>query len=108
MASTAALSGTQPGARNDTSTIGAIARMGRRTGLPVCSNAVVRGECLDEVVWTEVCRLLQNPARVEAEYRRRREESPTGTRTGMRAELPTQSERVNRSMARLIDSYAEG
>jgi site-specific DNA recombinase len=80
----------------------------RRTGLPVCSNAVIRGECLDEVVWTEVCRLLQNPARVEDEYRRRREESPAGTRAGVRAELHTQSEKVNRGITRLIDSYAEG
>ncbi len=84
------------------------AKGARRTGLPVCSNAVVRGECLDEVIWTEVCRLLQNPARGGAEYRRRREESPTGTRAGMRAELQTQSDKVNRSMTRLIDSYAEG
>jgi site-specific DNA recombinase len=79
----------------------------RRTGLPVCSNAVVRGECLDEAVWAEVSGLLQNPARVEDEYRRRREESPASTRADMRAELQTQSEKVNRSMTRLIDSYAE-
>jgi site-specific DNA recombinase len=80
----------------------------RRTGLPVCSNAVVRGECLDEAVWTEVCHLLQNPARVEDEYRRRREESPAGARAGVRAELQTQSDKVNRGITRLIDSYAEG
>lgn len=79
----------------------------RRTGLPVCSNAVVRGECLDEAVWAEVSSLLQNPARVKDEYRRR-EESPASARAGMRAELQTQSEKVNRSMMRLLDSYAEG
>jgi site-specific DNA recombinase len=80
----------------------------RRTGLPVCRNAVVRGERLDQAVGAEVCALLQNPARLAGEYQRRLEDSHAGTRTDVLAQLQTQSQKVSRSIARLIDSYAEG
>jgi site-specific DNA recombinase len=80
----------------------------RRTGLPVCSNAVVRGECLDQAVWAEVCALLQNPSRLAGEYQRRLEDSRADARAGVLAQLQTQSQKINRSIARLIDSYAEG
>jgi site-specific DNA recombinase len=71
----------------------------RRTGLPVCRNAVV---------WAEVCTLLQNPSRLAGEYQRRLEDSPAGTCTDVLAQLQSQSQKVSRSIARLIDSYAEG
>jgi site-specific DNA recombinase len=80
----------------------------RRTGLPICRNAVVRGECLDQAVWAEVCTLLQNPSRLADEYQRRLENSHAGVCAGVLVQWQTQHQKVNRGITRLIDSYAEG
>jgi site-specific DNA recombinase len=40
-------------------------------GVRLCWNQQLRTDLVDEVVWQEVCRLLEHPERLEQEYRRR-------------------------------------
>jgi site-specific DNA recombinase len=80
----------------------------RRTDLAICRNSVVRGEELDQAVWAEVCALLQNPSRVQEEYWRRTQKADAKGSVNLLNGLEAQGEKVSRSMARLIDSYAEG
>ena len=61
---------------------------------------------MDEVVWEEVCRLLEHPERLEQEYRRRlvQEEKTPDELSNLEARMG----RLRQGIARLIDSYAEG
>ena len=43
----------------------------RRLGGPVCDNRPVRQDLLDQVVWTEVVRLLEDPSLIQSELDRR-------------------------------------
>src|SRR5262249_18380751 len=79
----------------------------RRTGAVVCRNPVVRGELLDAAVWAEVCALLNDPYRLEQEYRRRVEAPDVDAQITLTA-LQAQGEKDRRAIARLIDSYADG
>ncbi len=70
-----------------------------------CWNKELRMDQTDAAVWQEVCHLLQEPERLEQEYRRRLqapEQSPEPQG------LDTQMGKLRRGIARLIDSYAEG
>jgi site-specific DNA recombinase len=72
----------------------------------VCDNAQVRTDRLDAATWEEVSQLLQEPQRLEQEYRQRlvaEAEQPAGA-----AAIDKQRTKVRQGMARLIDSYAEG
>ena len=78
-------------------------------GSPPCGNRSVRADQLEEIVWGEVRALLEDPSRVEGEYRRRL----AATRDGIAmpeeiARLDRQSATLRRGIERLIDSYAEG
>jgi site-specific DNA recombinase len=65
---------------------------------------MVRADQLEQAVWEEVCRLLEDPRRVQAEYERRAsEKGPEGGE-----DLPARVRKLEQSIARLIDSYAEG
>jgi len=75
-------------------------------GERVCDNLQVRTDKLDQYVWEEVCALLQEPERLSHEYQRRLQ-SPDGEQQSMQV-LQTQISRRRKSIARLIDSYAEG
>ena len=59
----------------------------------------------DAVVWQEVCRLLEDPERLEQEYRRRL--LPQEDHSGHEA-LESQVNKLRRGIARSIDSYADG
>ena len=77
-------------------------------GRPRCEARPIRVEQLDAAVWAEVRRLLQDPARVTEEYRRRLQAVRTGPH---RPELETadrQLAKLRVGIGRLIDSYAEG
>jgi len=59
----------------------------------------------DTAVWQEVCRLLENPQRLEQEYRQRlHPQQQPNEHEGMLAQLS----KLRRGIARLIDSYADG
>src|SRR6266851_5943273 len=77
-------------------------------GQRLCPNRPARVEALDELVWQDVCALLNDPARVTQEYQRRLQ-SPS-ERTGARpAEAVTALlQKVKRGIGRLIDAYQEG
>lgn len=71
----------------------------------VCWNKELRMDQADAVVWQEVCRLLEDPERLEQEYRRRL--LPQEDHSGHEA-LESQVNKLRRGIARLIDSYADG
>ena len=74
-------------------------------GERVCANRQVRTDLLEEAVWQQVCRLLQDPQRLAQEYQRRLQEPQ---RQENRAMLEAQATKLRQGLSRLIDSYAEG
>jgi site-specific DNA recombinase len=80
----------------------------RRLHGQVCGNRPARLEELDELVWSEVLRLLEDPALIQAEIQRRLEsvrvEHPAGhRRDGLERDLV----RARRAVERLIEAYQE-
>ena len=80
----------------------------RRLHGQVCANRPARMDELDELVWREVLRLLEDPELIQAEIRRRLEslrvEHPAGhRREGLERELV----RARRAVQRLIEAYQE-
>jgi len=80
----------------------------RRPHGQACSNRPTRLDELDELVWREVLRLLENPALIQAEIDRRlqslRNEHPTShRREGLEHELV----RARRALERMIEAYQE-
>ncbi len=74
-------------------------------GVRLCWNKQLRTDLVDEAVWNEVCKLLEDPSRLEQEYRQRLLAKACSTElTGLEASLG----RLRQGIARLIDSYAEG
>src|SRR5215210_7759759 len=73
-------------------------------GERVCHNGQVRTDLLDVTVWQEVCALLEDPQRVEQEYRRRLAPADTAERSGVERQVS----KLRQGLARLIDSYTEG
>jgi site-specific DNA recombinase len=73
-------------------------------GERICSNTQVRTDLLDLTVWQEVCSLLEDPQRVEQEYRRRLAPPQGNEQRSVDAQLG----KLRQGLARLIDSYAEG
>jgi site-specific DNA recombinase len=73
-------------------------------GERICHNGQVRTDLLDVTVWQEVCALLEDPQRVEQEYRRRLAPADADERPGIESQVG----KLRQGLARLIDSYAEG
>jgi site-specific DNA recombinase len=69
-----------------------------------CWNKELRLDQTDAAVWQEVCRLLEEPERLEQEYRQRLHPQQPNEYEGLEAQMG----KLRRGMARLIDSYAEG
>lgn len=65
----------------------------------------MRTDLLDQAVWDEVCKLLEDPARLEREYRQR---LLTADISPELKGLETSRGKLRQGIARLIDSYAEG
>jgi len=80
----------------------------RKLGGPVCDNRMVRQDLLDQIVWTEVIRLLEDPTLIQQELDRRlaaaRSSDPT-----MKREQSLQREltHLGKSMERLLNAYQE-
>src|SRR5215212_3424894 len=73
-----------------------------------CDARLVAVEPLDEAVWAEVCRLLENPALVIEEYQRRLDTLQAHPRQIELDALARQLAKARRAIGRLIDSYTEG
>ncbi len=76
---------------------------------PVCTNRPIRQDALDQLVWTEVLRVLDDPTLIDAEIARRRAVArtadPRRTRT---AELQREQARLEQSGERLLSAYQDG
>jgi site-specific DNA recombinase len=73
-----------------------------------CDARVVAVAPLDAAVWAEVRRLLEDPARVLSEHRRRLEAARAGPRRLAGEAVERRLASLRRGIGRLIDGYAEG
>jgi site-specific DNA recombinase len=77
-------------------------------GERVCQNQQLRTDVLEQAVWDDVCALLKDPGRVEAEYQRRLSKKDADRDANGSQQLQSLIEKVKRGIARLIDAYSEG
>jgi site-specific DNA recombinase len=81
----------------------------RRLKGPVCTNRPLRQDALDEFVWKEIIRLLDDPTLVQSEIDRRREAARNADPLRKREEeLRREEARLEKSGERLINAYQEG
>lgn len=73
---------------------------------PRCTKLPVGVAELDQMVWRDVCQLLREPAKIEAEYERRLSEDESVT--PLCHSLSARIGQLKRGIARLIDAYSEG
>jgi|GEM_PF-95839 len=75
----------------------------------VCTNRPVRQDYLDDLVWSEVIELLENPDLVSKEMERRVRDLKESNPGRVRKEaLSKEITRVQKGMDRLLDAYQEG
>ena len=82
----------------------------RKLGGPVCDNGrFVRQELLDQIVWTEVIRLLEEPALIQQELDRRLAAARSSDPTRKREQsLQRELTHVGKALERLLNAYQEG
>jgi site-specific DNA recombinase len=76
-------------------------------GEQVCDNKQVHAEALEAAVWEDVCSLLRDPVRIEAEYQRRLNREEAGG-SWQAKQLGDMIPKARRGIARLIDAYEDG
>ena len=75
---------------------------------PVCDSRPIRQDLLDQIVWQEVIRLIEDPTLVQAELERRLDAARAAEPTRRRQDaLERELARVSKSMERLITAYQE-
>ena len=80
----------------------------RRLGGPVCDSRPIRQDLLDDVVWTEILRLLEDPKLIQAELDRRLTAARTAEPAKQREQtLQRDLTRIRKSMDRLLTAYQE-
>ena len=80
----------------------------RRLGGPVCDNRMVRQDLLDQIVWAEVIRLLEDPTLIQQELDRRLAAARSSDPTKQREQsLQRELIRVGKSIERLVNAYQE-
>src|SRR5579863_7291344 len=81
----------------------------RRLNGPVCTNRPIRQDYLDQFVWSEILRLLEDPGLIQTEIDRRQEAARTADPSRKREEeLRREQVRVENSSERLVTAYQEG
>ena len=81
----------------------------RRFAGPVCDNRPVRQDLLDEVVWMEIVRLLEDPQLIQIELDRRLQAAQRADPTKRREDaLRRNLLRIRKSIERLLTAYQEG
>src|SRR5205823_1474814 len=81
----------------------------RKLGGPVCDNRMVRQDLLDQIVWREVIRLLEDPTLIQQELDRRLVAARLSDPTKKREQsLQRELTRVGRGIERLLNAYQEG
>src|SRR3989440_2026732 len=81
----------------------------RKLGGPVCDNGqFIRQELLDQIVWAEVIRLLEEPALIQQELDRRLAAARTSDPTAKREQrLQRELTHVGKGIERLLNAYQE-
>jgi site-specific DNA recombinase len=81
----------------------------RKLGGPVCdNNRFIRQELLDQIVWAEVVRLLEDPALIQQELDRRLAAARTSDPTRKREQsLQRELSQVDKGIDRLLTAYQE-
>jgi site-specific DNA recombinase len=77
-------------------------------GQRLCYNKQVRTDRLEQMVWQEVCRLLEEPHRLESEYQNRLKAIQDRADYDDVSKLEKQISKTRQGISRLIDGYAEG
>src|SRR5947209_674021 len=82
----------------------------RKLGGPVCDNGrFIRQELLDQLVWAEVIRLLEDPALIQQELDRRLAAARSSDPTAKREQsLQRELTHVGKGIDRLLNAYQEG
>src|ERR1700741_530900 len=82
----------------------------RKLGGPVCDNGrLIRQELLDQIVWAEVIRLLEDPTLIQQELDRRLAAAHDSDPTRKREQsLQRESTHVGKGIERLLNAYQEG
>ena len=82
----------------------------RKLGGPVCDNRrLVRQDLLDQIVWNEVIRLLEDPTLIQQELDRRLAAARTSDPTKKREQsLQRELTHVGKGIERLLNAYQEG
>jgi site-specific DNA recombinase len=82
----------------------------RKLGGPVCdNNRFIRQELLDQIVWAEVVRLLEDPVLIQQELDRRLAAARTSDPTRKREQnLQRELTHVGKGIERLLTAYQEG
>jgi site-specific DNA recombinase len=81
----------------------------RRLRGPVCTNRPIRQDYLDQFVWNEIIRLLEDPGLVQAEIERRRAAARNADPLRKRQEeLRREQVRIEKNSERLVTAYQEG
>ena len=81
----------------------------RRLKGPVCTNRPIRQDALDEFVWKEIIRLLDDPMLVQGEIDRRQQAARNADPLRKREEaLRREQVRLEKCSDRLISAYQEG
>jgi len=80
----------------------------RKLGGPVCDNQMVRQDLLDQIVWTEVIRLLEDPTLIQQELDRRLAAARSSDPAMKREQsLHRELTHVGKSIERLVNAYQE-
>ena len=80
----------------------------RKLGGPVCDNRMVRQDLLDQIVWIEVIRLLEDPTLIQQELDRRLTAARSSDPTRKREQsLQRELIRLGKGIERLITAYQE-
>jgi site-specific DNA recombinase len=81
----------------------------RKLGGPVCDNRMVRQDLLDQIVWKEVIRLLEDPTLIQHELDRRLAAARSSDPTKKREQsLQRELTHVGKGIERLVNAYQEG
>jgi Recombinase zinc beta ribbon domain len=80
----------------------------RHLGGSVCDCRPIRQDLLDQIVWREVIRLIEDPALIQAELGRRLDAARAAEPTKRRQEaLERELTRIRKSIERLVTAYQE-
>jgi len=80
----------------------------RRPQGKLCSNRAIRQDYLDDLIWAQVVRMLEEPELIRLEIERRIREIATSSPTMQRKEdLTKELARIQNSTAKLLDAYQE-